>query len=361
MTTVRGPRRSRPWFRGAASPLAASAVVAAALLWWRGPDWDSVYHAFDFVIWRWIVLAVLINFVSRCSARALVAADVGQALPPEPQPQLATCSRRSASACSRTPSSRAGGRARARGDVSAATCPMHPAARARPSSARCSHIVSSIWCPVTILVVWVLAHGEDAALGGRRDHDRRPRRLRAVRGRMARRAPSPATARERGHGLAAPAPRHGPPGPLRAEGARPAAAAILLQPIGWLLQLLAVYDGDAGVRHRRTAAGGRSRARAHEHRDVFPLWPGNVGLLQAAVALPLRDYGVPYATGFAFGLVLQAVEMSVGVGLGLIVPRPRGLSFAMLRRMRGGRGVLRGRGRGGARDGRGARGARGAP
>ena len=28
---------------------------------------------------------------------------------------------------------------------------------------------------------------------------------------------------------------------------------------------------------------------------VFPLWPGNIGLLQAAVALPLVSYGVPYA------------------------------------------------------------------
>ena len=32
---------------------------------------------------------------------------------------------------------------------------------------------------------------------------------------------------------------------------------------------------------------------------IVPLWPGNVGLVQAAVALPLRNYGVPYATGFA--------------------------------------------------------------
>ena len=66
---------------------------------------------------------------------------------------------------------------------------------------------------------------------------------------------------------------------------------------------------------------------------VFPLWPGNVGLLQAAVALPLRDYGVPYATGFAYGLVLQAVEVSVGVGLGLIFLAREGISFAVLRRM----------------------------
>jgi hypothetical protein len=66
---------------------------------------------------------------------------------------------------------------------------------------------------------------------------------------------------------------------------------------------------------------------------IFPLWPGNVGLLQAAVALPLVSYGVAYATGFAYGLVLQAVEMSVGVGVGLAMLAREGLSFASLRRM----------------------------
>ena len=66
---------------------------------------------------------------------------------------------------------------------------------------------------------------------------------------------------------------------------------------------------------------------------IFPLWPGNIGLLQAAVALPLRRYGVPYGTGFAFGLVLQALEMSVGVGVGLVMLAREGLSLGSLRRM----------------------------
>ena len=66
---------------------------------------------------------------------------------------------------------------------------------------------------------------------------------------------------------------------------------------------------------------------------IIPLWPGNVGLVQAAVALPLRNYGVPYATGFAYGLVLQAIEIACGVGLGLIALAREGISFAVLRRM----------------------------
>jgi hypothetical protein len=67
---------------------------------------------------------------------------------------------------------------------------------------------------------------------------------------------------------------------------------------------------------------------------ILPLWPGNVGLLQAAIALPLwEQYGVPTAQGFAFGFGLQAIEASVGIGFGLIFLGREGLSFAALRRM----------------------------
>jgi hypothetical protein len=42
---------------------------------------------------------------------------------------------------------------------------------------------------------------------------------------------------------------------------------------------------------------------------------------------------VAYGTGFAYGLVLQAVEMSVGVGVGLVMLAREGLSLAALKRM----------------------------
>ena len=113
----------------------------------------------------------------------------------------------------------------------------------------------------------------------------------------------------------------------------PAAAAVFFQTLGWVLQLLAVwvamraFDIDAPL----PAAG--LVLLLMNVATVFPLWPGNIGLLQAAVALPLRRYGVPYATGFAYGLVLQVVEMSVGVGVGLVMLAREGLSFASLQRM----------------------------
>jgi hypothetical protein len=66
---------------------------------------------------------------------------------------------------------------------------------------------------------------------------------------------------------------------------------------------------------------------------IVPLWPGNIGLVQAAVAFPLRNYGVAYPVGFAYGIVLQAIEIACGVGLGLLAIAREGISIAMLRRM----------------------------
>jgi hypothetical protein len=67
---------------------------------------------------------------------------------------------------------------------------------------------------------------------------------------------------------------------------------------------------------------------------VFPLGPGNVGLVQVAIATPLKaSYGVAYAHGVAFGFGLQAIEASVGIGVGLLFLAREGLSIAMLRVM----------------------------
>jgi uncharacterized membrane protein YbhN (UPF0104 family) len=113
----------------------------------------------------------------------------------------------------------------------------------------------------------------------------------------------------------------------------PLAGAILLQCLGWLMQLLAVYvamqafDIDAPL----PAAG--LVLVLMNIATIVPLWPGNVGLVQAAVALPLRNYGVAYPVGFAYGIVLQAIEIVCGVGLGLIAIAREGISVAMLRRM----------------------------
>ena len=66
---------------------------------------------------------------------------------------------------------------------------------------------------------------------------------------------------------------------------------------------------------------------------IFPFWPGNVGLLQVAIASTLVGYGVSYSVGVAYGFGLQAIEASVGIGVGLLFLAREGLSFAMLRVM----------------------------
>ena len=66
---------------------------------------------------------------------------------------------------------------------------------------------------------------------------------------------------------------------------------------------------------------------------IFPFWPGNVGLVQVAIASALVGYGVAYGRGVAYGFGLQAIEASVGIGVGLLFLAREGLSFAMLRVM----------------------------
>jgi uncharacterized membrane protein YbhN (UPF0104 family) len=114
---------------------------------------------------------------------------------------------------------------------------------------------------------------------------------------------------------------------------RAAALAALLQTTGWLIQLLAVWAmmKAFGIDAPLSAAG--VVLLLMNVATIFPLWPGNIGLLQAVVALPLVSYGVSYSTGLAFGLGLQVLEMSVGVSVGAIFLMREGLSFESLRRM----------------------------
>ena len=113
----------------------------------------------------------------------------------------------------------------------------------------------------------------------------------------------------------------------------PALGAIFFQCLGWLTQLLAVWAVMEAFNLDLPLPAAGLVLLLMNVAIIFPLWPGNVGLLQAAVALPLGQYGVAYATGFAYALVLQAVEMSVGVGVGLVFLAREGLSLASLKTM----------------------------
>ena len=109
-----------------------------------------------------------------------------------------------------------------------------------------------------------------------------------------------------------------------------AAGAILFQIIGWTCQILAVYTAMRAFDiHAPLPAAGVVLLLMNVV-TIFPFWPGNVGLVQVAIASALVGYGVSYSTGVAYGFGLQAIEASVGIGVGLLFLAREGLSFAML-------------------------------
>ena len=66
---------------------------------------------------------------------------------------------------------------------------------------------------------------------------------------------------------------------------------------------------------------------------LFPFWPGNVGLLQAAIAFALLSYGVATRTGSPSGSACRrSRRRSASASASSILAR-EGFSFAMLRRM----------------------------
>jgi glycosyltransferase 2 family protein len=110
--------------------------------------------------------------------------------------------------------------------------------------------------------------------------------------------------------------------------------AILLQVAGWVCQLLAVWAAMRAFDIHAPIPAAAVVLLLMNVATVFPLWPGNVGLVQVAIATPLAaSYGVAYAHGVAYGFGLQAIEASVGIGVGLLFLAREGLSFAMLRVM----------------------------
>ena len=120
-------------------------------------------------------------------------------------------------------------------------------------------------------------------------------------------------------------------GILRTPG--PAAAVAAFQILGWAAQLVAIYFTFRAFQIEASMAAAGLVLLVASVALAFPLWPGSVGLFQAGVALALVPYGVAYQHGFAYGIGLQAIEVSVGVGLGLAFLAREGISFATLKRI----------------------------
>ncbi len=321
-----------PWLRGA---LVAVLLLSALLaIWWRGPDWGTVYHAFDFVAWRWVVAGVLLNLLSVLVRVVSWRLTISQAMP-DPQPSFGQVFSSFGVGLlgNAVLPARAGELARVA--VLRRHLPTH-------GSGTTATLLGTVFAhrlfdlfPVSLLVVYVLLTAKIPhwAVTSLIVFFLVGVTLLAVAMISARRTPGHSHAIESGvstmrrllvmarQGLAV----------LRAP--LPAAAAIVCQVLGWVLQLLAVWSvmEAFGIDAPLPAAG--LVLLLMNVATIFPLWPGNIGLLQAAVAFPLVQYGVAYGTGFAYGLVLQAVEMSVGVGVGLVFLAREGLSLASLQRM----------------------------
>jgi uncharacterized membrane protein YbhN (UPF0104 family) len=305
-------------------------AFAGVMIWWRGPDWHAVGGAFTRVRWAWVVAAIGLNLLSVITRAACWNTVIKQAMP-KPRPGFALVF--SAFCVGLLANVVIPGRVGelARVAVLVRRVPGRQGAWGTLLGSVVAHRMFDLF-PVTALVVWVLltaglphwaitslavvlaislvvfafawlaARRRDTIVGGELG---RIRRL--------------LTQARIGLGI------------MRAP--LPAATAAGFQSLGWFCQLLAVWAGMRAFNiHQPIDVAGVVLVLMNVA-TIFPLWPGNVGLVQAAIALPLKSYGVPYAKGFAFGIGLQAIEASVGVGIGLIFLAREGISFATLRDM----------------------------
>jgi uncharacterized membrane protein YbhN (UPF0104 family) len=103
------------------------------------------------------------------------------------------------------------------------------------------------------------------------------------------------------------------------------------QTLAWLLQLGAVWVALFAFDIHLPLIAAAAVLAVMNVALVLPLWPGNVGLQQAAIAIPLVAYGVAYSRAFAYGIALQAIESSVGYVFGIACLAREGLSLERLR------------------------------
>lgn len=315
---------------GRVTLMTVAAAGLGALLWWRGPNWSQVGDAFASVEWQWVVAAVGLNLLSIVVRSLAWNTVISQAMPP---PRAKFRYVFSAFCVGLLGNAVLPGRIGELARVAVLNRKL-PGERRNGTWATLAgtvfaHRVFDI-APVILLIIYVLATAKiphwaitsliavvsvGAALFvlafvSARKHHRSVLEEAGTLKRLVLMA-------RQGLGV-----MHEP---------APALLAVFLQCLGWLCQLLAVYTAMRAFLSYYSLPAAALVLLLMNVATIFPLWPGNVGLTQAAIALPLVQYGVPYADGFAFGIGLQAIEASVGVGIGLVFLAREGLSFAMLR------------------------------
>ena len=284
-----------------------------ALLYWHGPAWSDFKDAFTSVHWEWVAAAVGLNLLS-IVARAIAWESVIKSAMPPPYPRsrlvfaafcvgllanavlpgrvgelarVAVLTRRldgrrqrALADARRARSSRIASSTSSRSRCSSSTCSI-TAEDSRTGRSRASPSCSSIG--VGAVPVRVRERAAPRRRRGSRGSGRSKRVVTMARlGLGVMREPDCRRGRDLGpdRRLALPA--------LRGLGGD------------------AAFDVDHGVPAAALVLLLMNVA------TIVPLWPGNVGLVQVAVATPLKQYGVAYARGIAFGFGLQAIEASVG-------------------------------------------------
>jgi len=321
------------WARAALVLLVFAGMIAFFI--WHGPKWGLVLDAFRFVAWEWVVAAIALNLLSVVARAAAWNQVIEQAVPPPQPPFRAVFSAFGVGLFANAVlPGRIGELARVavlsrrieeerRADTWAVllgTVFAHRVLDLFPVVLLIGYVAATAkiphWAVASLIVFLIVAFALFGfALASARHRNRTV--LEDAEGGIRRLI---TMAR---YGL----------GVLHAPVA--AVSAALLQCLGWLCQLFAVWASMRAFDiHEPLPAAGLVLLLMNVAM-LFPLWPGNVGLVQAAVALPLVSYGVPYAKGFAFGIGLQAIEMSVGVGIGFLFLAREGLSYAMLKHMPG--------------------------
>jgi hypothetical protein len=308
-------------------------LIALALLWWRGPSIDDVADAFQAVRWELVAAAIFLNLLS-VVARALAwDAVIAQAMPP-PRPgfRLVFPAFGIGLFANAVLPGRIGELARVA--VLTRKMPGRTGTWATLIGTVFAHRVLDL-VPILLLVAYVLSTAKIPewaitsltiaavvgvtllafALASARHHERHSGVLGDAVGPVRRLV----TMGRYGLGVL-----HKPVA---------AGLAVFLQCLGWFFQLMAVYVSMRAFDIHAPLPAAALVLLLVTVATIFPLWPGNVGLVQAAVALPLLQYGVDSAHGIAYGFGLQAIEASVGIGVGLVFLAREGLSYAMLKVM----------------------------
>jgi uncharacterized membrane protein YbhN (UPF0104 family) len=117
---------------------------------------------------------------------------------------------------------------------------------------------------------------------------------------------------------------------------RTASGALGAALLSWAAQIAGIYAALAAADIHPTIGRAGLVFLVSTLVQLFPFWPGNIGLFQAAVAQVLvQAYPIDFPHALAFAVGLQVIEVSLGVGLGFWFLSREGLSLSEVRGLRG--------------------------